>query len=126
MEKEEIRNAVVESTMLGYEDHGIFTAFIFLNFGGSGQGFGGYPMDTPIKDDDGKFIKRVGTKWGMDFLIGVLKTLEVDSWEKLPGISLRVAISENAGTFGQKISGVGHYFKDNWFYPKHISPNTDE
>ena len=38
----EIRNAVIQSTMLGYEDHGILTCFLHLDYSGAGQGFGGY------------------------------------------------------------------------------------
>ena len=33
-------NAKITSTHLGQEDHGIFTAWLQLDYGGSGQGFG--------------------------------------------------------------------------------------
>lgn len=36
----EIRNAQITSTMLGREDHGIMTFFIFVKWGGSVCGIG--------------------------------------------------------------------------------------
>ena len=30
---EEIKNAVIDNTMLGFEDHGILTCYLFLNYG---------------------------------------------------------------------------------------------
>lgn len=41
----EIKNARIESTMLGYEDHGILTAFVTVGGDGWGCGFGGYGLD---------------------------------------------------------------------------------
>ena len=82
----ETKNAVIESTMLGIEDHGIMPCFLYLNYGGSVQGFGGYGLDGFDKAK----AKRVGTAWGMEFVRRVLETFEVDSWEKLYGKHCRV------------------------------------
>ena len=104
----ETKNAVIESTMLGIEDHGILTCFLNLNYGGSGQGFGGYGLDGFDKAKD----KRIGTAWGMEFVRRVLETMEVDSWEKLSGKHCRV-ISDNG-----KVYKIGHIIKDRWFDPE--------
>lgn len=87
------RNAVIRSTFLGREDHGIMTCFIDLDYGGSSQGFGGYALERAT------------------FLTKVLDTLEVTSWEKLPGTRLRVR--QDAG----KVHAIGHFIKDAWFTP---------
>lgn len=104
----EIKNAKIESTMLGNEDHGIMSFYLYLDYGGAGQGFGGYCLDNPIKDKDGNFIKRQGCAAGMDLIMKILQTLEVGSWEKLPGTVLRVEGSWN------KITKIGHFMKDKW------------
>lgn len=41
----ELRNAKIRHTMLGIEDHGIFTFVLDLDYGGSGQGAGMYCLD---------------------------------------------------------------------------------
>ena len=104
----EIKNAEIESTMLGYEDHGILTCFLHLNYGGSGQGFGGYGLDAYDKASD----TRKGTAYGIAFIRHILDVLEVSTWEELKGKYCRADAS-----FG-KVYGVGHLLKDKWFYPE--------
>lgn len=105
----EIQNAVIKSTMLGTEDHGIFTAYITLDYGGAGQAFGGYAFDEPPSTDgDGE---RRGHAFGAEYIMRVLKVLEVQCWEKLPGTSCRVRASHVG------VEAIGHYLKDNWFTP---------
>ena len=69
--------ARITGTMLGFEDHGILSSYVYLEYatpgekiGGSGQGFGGYGLR-------GKFASF--------WLDGVLKAVGVDEWEKLKG-----------------------------------------
>ena len=102
------KNAVIESTMLGIEDHGIMTCFLYLDYGGTCQGFGGYSLDVFDKNKD----KRIGTAWGTEFVRRVLETIEVDSWEKLKGKHCRVV-----SDYG-KVYRVGHIIKDKWFDPE--------
>ena len=104
----QIRNAVIENTMLGYEDHGILTCFLYLNYGGAGQGFGGYGLDSY----DNETEKGIGTAYGLAFIIGILNVLEVDKWESLKGIHCRADTKRN------KVHGIGHILKDQWFYPQ--------
>lgn len=106
----EIRNAKIESTMLGYEDHGILTCFVHLDYGGSGQGFGGYGLDQYDKATD----KRKGSAYGIAFIKGILDTLEVEKWEDLKGTHCRAE-----ATFG-KVLAIGHILKDKWFYPEKV------
>lgn len=46
-DKIEITNAVIESVSLTSDDHGCLSAWLHLNYGGSGQGFGGYVLYLP-------------------------------------------------------------------------------
>jgi hypothetical protein len=78
----ERRLARIESTFLGYEEHGIFTAYLHLEYAESSghQGAGGYYLDAPA-DDGGR--GRKGTAYGCDWISRVLRTVGVDSWEQL-------------------------------------------
>ncbi len=99
MEKEpEIMNAIITRTMLGNEDHGILTLFLFLDFDGSTQGFGGYD----IRQNAGTWIKRI------------LEVVGVDNWDDLKGKTIRV---KKYG-YNDPIYGIGHIIKDKWFCPK--------
>ena len=94
--------ALISSTMLGKEDHGIMTAYLHLDYGGGGQGFGGYALKDKYLDT---FITRV------------LKTAGVGTWEQLKGKYIRVK-SEHA-----KIHAIapvlGGDFVE-WFNPKEV------
>lgn len=105
----EIKNARIKSTMLGMEDPGIFTFSIDLDYGSSGQGFGGYSLDTPLKDKDDKFIRRIGTALGMTCIMDLLECLEVSRWEALSGVYVRADASY------EKVYRIGHLLKDKWF-----------
>ena len=97
-------NAQIESTMLGYEDHGLLTCFLHLKQGGTGQGFGGYRLDAPKGADC-----ALGTFW----IQRILETVGASSWEQIKGKYVRVDGEE----WGE-IYGIGHITEDKWFYPK--------
>ena len=112
MNEPQLKNAIIESTTLGVEDHGIFSYFLHLKYGdSSSQGSGGYCLDTPVMDGT-KFLGRVGMAYGAETIRKILEVLEVSRWEKLPGTPCRV-ISEH-----EKVHRIGHYLKDKWFDPK--------
>ncbi len=91
----EEKNAVIESTMLGFEDHGIMTFMLHLNYGSGGQGAGGYSFD----EKTGK---------GMSIIPKILKTLKVDKWENLKGLNIKVK-SEHS-----KVHAIAHFLEDDW------------
>lgn len=107
MDNNKIKNAKITSTMLGKEDHGIFTCQICVEGNDWGCYYGGYSLDTPNKDTK----KRIGTKEGMQAIMELLSTLEVDTWEKLKGQYVRVQTSG----LGGKITAIGHLMQDKWF-----------
>lgn len=101
-------NAIIKSTMLGYEDHGILTLWLMLEQDGGCQGFGGYRIDSYNKDK-----KEICDSSHCGFWIRrVLETVGVGKYEDLPGKYVRVD-----GDF-TSIKGIGNIIKDIWFYPK--------
>ena len=100
----EIKNAKITSTFLGREDHGIPTCFVHLDYGSSAQGFGGYDLRFP--------------SYGIDFITKILSTLEVASWEKLPGTYCRAKADRCC------VQAIGHITKDQWFSPTPDNEDT--
>jgi hypothetical protein len=119
----ETRNAVIIGTMLGIEDHGILTCYVYLDYGDSGhQGFGGYSLDGPRKDGNGKHLGRFGSAFGMEFIRRLLDTLGVETWEKLKGTPCRVVAEYS------KVHAIGHFTKNKWFDPAELAkeyPDAD-
>jgi hypothetical protein len=109
----EIENAVIDYTKLGTEDHGIFTCMIGLDYGHSGQGFGGYGLDA--YDQDAK--RRIGHAFGIDFIKAVLNVAGVTNWEDLNGTPVRSFRSDGL------LKGLGHYLKDQWMWVKRGDPH---
>lgn len=110
--KTTIENAIIESTMLGVEDHGIFTAFVHVSGHCWGCGFGGYAFDQWDRAKE----KRVGGSFGVEFIRAVIKVAGVEKWEDLPGCHVRV---ETEG-LGGGIKRIGNIIKDEWFDPKDL------
>lgn len=113
-----IENAKITGTMLGKEDHGIFTCQICVEGGGWGCYYGGWALDTYDKAAD----KRVGTAVGLSAIMELLDTLEVDEWEQLKGQYVRVETTE----LGGRITKIGHLLKDKWFSFEEFFANYKE
>lgn len=107
-----IENGKITSAMLGFEGHGILSSMIMIEFDGSGQGFGGWGMDSYSKEKD----CRVGTAFGCQYIMDVLKTLELEQWDDLKGQIVRVKREESFG----KIKAIGHAVKNKWFDPEKL------
>jgi hypothetical protein len=104
-----IVNAIIENVELEIEDHDILTCMLFLDFGGSIQGFGGYALGNSNclqnkKNYCGHFIRRC------------LEVSGVNNWNKLKGKTVRVRFLE--GTYNEKINAIGHIVKEDWFCPE--------
>lgn len=76
--------ATIESTRLGYQEHGILTADLTLRWGASGVSVGGYALDKP-RSSDVKDHSREGTAFGLDQIIWIMRTVGVENWEDLQG-----------------------------------------
>lgn len=107
-EKEyQLELSTIESTMLGVEDHGIFTFMLHLNyFSGGIQGGGGYSLDGYNKETK----KRDGTMPKATLLLRDIITIcGVSSWEKLKGAKV-YAIKEKG--WSGYVRGLANLSKD--------------
>lgn len=77
--------AKIESTMLGFEDHGNLTAMLMVDYGdGARQGIGGYAL----KQTAAAFIE------------GVLFACGVRTWEELTGCTIYVLTEDDGRVYG--------------------------
>lgn len=95
----ETRNAIITSVTLGLEDHGILTAYLHLDYGGTAQGFGGYNLQATGANYCAHFVRRC------------LETVGVNEWNDLAGKTIRVKAEHI------KVHAIGHIVKDKWFDP---------
>jgi hypothetical protein len=111
----QLRNAKIKSTTLGFEDHGILTAYIQLDYSSSGQSFGGYGFgatESQLEAQEG---------FGATFIATILDVIGTDQWEKLPGKYVRV-IQDN-----QKVYAIGNILENKWYSPGvTIDPEVQE
>lgn len=104
----ETKNAVIESATIANDDHGLLTAWVHLNYGGSGQSFGGYVLYLPndfFHHDSG------GPNYAGHFIWRVMEVAGVSEWGKLAGKTVRVRCEHS------KVHAIGHIVKDVWFDP---------
>lgn len=104
MEEEIIENACIKSTMLGIEDHDVMSFYLYLDYGGRGQGAGGYCLDSYSREMD----KRIGWAGGIAMIRAILEVVGVRKWEDLPGKNIRVKHTDS------NVSAVGNILRDKW------------
>jgi hypothetical protein len=102
----ETKNAIIESASLSTGDRGFLDCWLTLDYGGSGQGFGGYVLYLP-KSYSHHELKSVAGH----FIFRVMEVAGVDSWDKLKGRTIRVKCEHS------KVHAIGHIVRDDWFNP---------
>jgi hypothetical protein len=95
--------AKIRRAYIGIEDHGILVCSLDFDFGGSGQGTGGHALDEPVRED-GQFVRREGTAYGMQFIAAVMRAAGVDSWDKVQGRTV-YALRDREG-WGGAVIGI--------------------
>ena len=105
---EEIKNAIITSASLDTGDRGLLTGWLHLDYGGSGQGFGGHCLYLP------KSYKHHTEKgdFAGHFIFRCMEVAGVEAWDKLKGKTIRVKIVNGL------IESIGHIVKEDWFCPK--------
>lgn len=108
-----IQNAIIDSVSLDMGDRGLLTAWLFLDYGGLSQGFGGYSLYLPksYKHHDGAMQKN----YAGHFIFRCLEIAGVEKWQDLKGKTIRV--KSDKGGLGGSIIAIGHIVKDDWFNP---------
>lgn len=103
--KNEVANARIESTRLGFgNDHGFLDHMLFLDYGGWPKGWGGYVLG--FQDGRPSITSIAG-----DAIIAILNTIGVTDWEELKGKHCR-AYKQAWGT----LYGIGNFLKDKWVW----------
>lgn len=103
-----IKNAIIESTMLGREDHGILTFMIRVRFDSCvSVGIGGYALDYYSRELE----KRVYSAKSLEAISNILDVVGVDRWENLVGKHIR--IKDNG--LNSLIDEIGNLMEDKWF-----------
>lgn len=101
------KNAIIESTSINFDDRRGLSCFINLDYGGYGQGFGGYILYLP-KGFSNHAIESIAGH----FIYRSMEIAGADRWDAMGGKSIRVKIGENG-----QIKAIGHIIKDDWFCP---------
>lgn len=113
----EIKNAQITKTMLGREDHGIFTFMIFVKCEGWECGVGGYALDYYNKE----LGERVYSAKSLEAVSKLLDVVGVDKWEDLKGKYIRV--KDNG--WGSTIDEIGNLMENKWFNLREFFSNKE-
>lgn len=105
----ETRNAVIKSARITNDDHGLLSAWIDLDYGGSGQGFGGYALYLPI--DFTHHSDALQANHAGHFIWRVMAVAGVSEWNQFKGKTIRVKCEHS------KVHAIGHIVDDDWFDP---------
>lgn len=105
----EVKNAVIKSAVITNDDHGLLSAWLHLEYGNSGQGFGGHVLYLP-KD----FTHSTNQKnYAGHFIWRCMEVAGVSEWSQLAGKTIRVRCEFI------KVHAIGHIIKEDWFDPAH-------
>ena len=107
MDELKIRNAVIESASITNDDHGLLSAWLYLEYGGVGQGFGGYALYLPKS-----FKHYGGPNLCGHFIWRVMEIAGVSKWDQLRGKTIRAQATHSG------VEAIGHIVKDDWFWPE--------
>lgn len=107
----QIENAIIESADISLSRGFILDCWVFLDYGGSAQGFGGYVLGG-TQGKAGEHDKQPNI--AAEFICSVLRVAEVENFSDLKGKCVRVRKSGHLG----KILAIGHITKDIWFEPE--------
>lgn len=103
-----VQNAIIENAVITNEDYGLLSAWVYLDYGGTGQGFGGYALYLPKTFTHHKLN---GPNYAGHFIWRVMEIAGVTEWSKLKGKTVRVKCEHS------KVHAIGHIVKNDWFDP---------
>lgn len=101
----EIKNAVIENVTFDTE-RGL-SMWVYLDYGGSGQGFGGYMLYGPKGWGCHNTTNIAG-----HFIWRILEVSGVSDINKMKGKAVRAKVEDGL------VVALGHIIKENWFEPR--------
>ena len=102
----EFKNAIIEKVTLSIADHGCLIGWLQLDYGHSGQGFGGFNLHSCRAE--------VRKSCAGHFIVRCMQIANVTEWDQLVGQTIRVSVDSKGN-----IHAIGHIIKDKWFDPRH-------
>lgn len=93
----------ITSTMLGFEDHGLFTAMLTCSGDGWGIGIGGHNYGSSSRNPSG---------YGISQIMEILHVVGVNEWEKFKGEQVLVLFPASDGEYSQRAVGIAHPIED--------------
>lgn len=100
----ETKNAIITAATITNDAHGMLSAWLHLDYGSSGHGFGGYVLYFPDSLNKANYAGH--------FIWRVLEIVGVSEWSQLVGKTIRVQCDHS------RVHAIGHIVKDDWFNPK--------
>lgn len=107
MSELDIKNAIIKKAIIDSADRGFLTASLTLDYGNSGQGFGGFALYLPPSFSNHKLESLAG-----HFIFRCMQIADVGQWDRLVGKTIRVRGSHT------DIEAIGHIINDDWFAPR--------
>lgn len=102
----EIKNAIIKSVRLTSDDHGLLSCWLYLDYGGCSQGFGGWALYLPKS-----FRHHTLNSIAGHFIFRCMEIADVTEWDKMVGKTIRAKAEHG------KVHAIGHIVKDDWFDP---------
>lgn len=102
-----MRNATIKGARIRQDDHGTLSASLDLDYGGTGQHFGGFALYLP----PGFRHHRLESVAG-HFIWRCMDVAGVTEWDQLKGKAIRVIQSHT------NVLAIGHITIDDWFEPE--------
>lgn len=113
---EEVKNAIITKATITNDDHGVLSAWLYLEYDSGGQGFGGYSLYLP----KGFKHHKIDTGYAGHFIWRCMEIADVTEWDKLPGKTIRVRSSHRS------VEAIGHIVKPDWFCPREDFKNDTQ
>lgn len=104
-----IENALIKSVDLSMADHGCFTLSMSLSGDCWGVVYGGHCLGKGYLGAADDFFE--GSAAGMEYLMRIMDTVGVETFQDLKGKYVRVATKG----WGDSVKIIGNVIKDQWF-----------
>jgi len=115
-----IMNAIIESAVLDIGDRGFLQSWITLDYGGTGQGFGGFVLCPYIGSDMNPDWTKFSGNYAGVWLTRIMQIAAVGEWGKLKGRTIRAKANHG------RVEAIGHIVKDDWFNPSEVFKAMEE